>query len=145
MFQEQDSPPPVVFSSVSSSTSSLAHAGSDWNQSATELMSCATNRLTAFRTVVTVSPRVTTEVLRSRCSPQSSDQVRPLQEETARCFLQLCTEVKASGEAQMEKSIQATGCPELAESQQTKQSHWVEGEGKPLIKMSLLPLPRLPL
>ena len=53
-----DLPPPVVFSSVSSSTSRLAHAGLVWNQSVMELMNSATNRLTAFRTVVTVTMTV---------------------------------------------------------------------------------------
>lgn len=50
--------PPVVFSSVLSNTSRLAHVGFVWNQSVNELTSSATNRPTAFRTVVTVTMTV---------------------------------------------------------------------------------------
>lgn len=50
--------PPVVFSSVFSRTSRLAHAGLVWNQSVKELMSSATKRLTTFRTAVTVTMSV---------------------------------------------------------------------------------------
>lgn len=50
-----DLPPPVVFSSVSSNTFRSAHTGLVWNQSVMELMTSATNKLTAFRTVVTVT------------------------------------------------------------------------------------------
>lgn len=53
-----DSLPPVVFNSVFSRTSWLAHSGWVWNQSVTLLTSSAQYRITTFKTALTVDMSV---------------------------------------------------------------------------------------